>query len=163
LRLGDDAEQELDAPIDRLGALRMLGRRRLRLDLRRRLPAPVKQRVTCAEPEDENRSAPHRSQRKTSAKRVLWRVGGADGTRKRVEYKFDDPSRASGGAVAAPASETPRHPVDAPGVSPSLGQSAEAFAPGDNVEAALARALDAAVAAGRLDAVPSIVEELRSR
>jgi hypothetical protein len=33
----------------------------------------------------------------------------------------------------------------------------------DPVEAALARALDAAVAAGRLDGVAAIVEELRAR
>jgi hypothetical protein len=55
------------------------------------------------------------------------------------------------------ASETPRYPVDAHAFGPAIGPM------GDVVEAALARALDAAAAAGRFDVVAQLARELEAR
>jgi hypothetical protein len=54
------------------------------------------------------------------------------------------------------ASESPRYPVDAGAIGPTIG-------PADTVEAALARALDAAAAAGRFDVVAQLAKELEAR
>lgn len=54
-------------------------------------------------------------------------------------------------------SETPRRPVDANAIGPAIGPA------GDVVEAALARALDAATAAGRFDVVVQLARELHAR
>lgn len=54
-------------------------------------------------------------------------------------------------------SETPRSPVDRDAIGPAIGPD------GDVVEAALARALDAAAAAGRFDVVAQLARELEAR
>ena len=60
------------------------------------------------------------------------------------------PNTSEDDASAKP-SETPRSPVDPGAIGPVIGPD------GDVVEAALARALDAAAAAGRFDVVATCV------
>lgn len=55
------------------------------------------------------------------------------------------------------ASESPRNPVDADAIGPAFGPGS------DHVEAALARALDAAAVAGRFDVVAQLARELEAR
>lgn len=66
------------------------------------------------------------------------------------------PNTSEDAASRAP-SETPRSPVDAGATGPAIGPA------GDVVEAALARAVDAAAAAGRFDLVAQLARELEAR
>jgi hypothetical protein len=59
--------------------------------------------------------------------------------------------------AATKPSLTPRYPVDAEGIGPAIGPT------GDIVEAALARALEAAAGAGRFDVVAQLARELEAR
>jgi hypothetical protein len=66
-------------------------------------------------------------------------------------------SQGFGDEAASRAPESPRYPVDADAFGPGFGPN------GDVVEAALARALDAAAKAGRFDVVAQLARELEAR
>jgi hypothetical protein len=90
-----------------------------------------------------------------------------EGVEHRAGDDIDEHPQASEDLGDDEASESSRYPVDANAIGPTIGPidapSMTAAAVAEDVETALARAVDRASAAGRWDVVAQLAEELRAR